>query len=205
MKSGFCKRAAALAAAVSLWASPAMAQTAGSRQISEAQENEIYCVSDKLSLVGEEVYYGVAEVFLYGDNSAEQAKRVQASFKRASDACAAKYKWDATKQTLGEKIALYSSVSDYLAEELCADGVKEEQIDLIFTALGKLPVEDLPRFLDQAWTEDAEFTKRVHAALAAEKYPDDDAYVLETAGLIMEVTVLATVGISDWVRMYINK
>jgi hypothetical protein len=66
-------------------------------------------------------------------------------------------------------------------------------------------MEDLNRFLDESWFEDAGFTTRLDAALTAAKYPDDDEYLVETARLIMEASVLTSAGLSDWVRVYINK
>ena len=159
MKSGICVRAAALVAAVSLWASPTMAQAAGPNELSEAQETEIYCVSDKLSAAGE-AFYDVAEAFLYNDSTAEQIKQAETALNTASEACAVAHKWDAGKRALGEKIGVYSSVADYLSEELYFDGVEEEEIDRIYTALGALPVEELPRFLNELM----DGRRRVHEA-----------------------------------------
>jgi hypothetical protein len=204
MISGFYLRAAALAAAVSLWASPATAQITDLNQLSEAQETEIYCVSDKLSASGD-AFEAVAEAFLYNDNSPEQIKQAETALKTASNVCAVAYKWDAGKRALGEKIGVYISAGEYLVEELYFEGMEDEEIDLIFAALGKLPTEDQDRFLDDSWLEDAGFTKRLDAALVAAKYPGDDDYILESARLIMEVTMLTSAGTSDWVRLYINK
>ena len=203
MKSGFWVCAAALAA-LSLWASPAMAQITGLSQLSEAQQDEMYCVADKLS-AADEGFYDVAEAMLYNDKTDEEIKQAQAALKTASEACAGVYKWDAGKRALGEKIGIYTSVADYLSEELYFDGREDEESDLIFTALGKLPVEELNHFLDISWPKDAAFTQRLDGVLAAVKFPDDDKYTLEAARLIMEASVLASAGMSDWVREYINK
>lgn len=204
MKSGICVRAAALAAAVSLWASPVTAQVTSLDQLSDAQQGEIHCVTVKLSAAGD-AFYDVSEAFLYDDGTPEQVKQAEAALKAASEACAAVHNWDAGKRMLGEMIGVYSSVADYLAEELYFKGVEDEEIDLIFTALEKLSPEDLNRFRDSSWIEDAAFTKKLNGALVAVKYPGEDEYILESGRLIMEASVMATAGISDWVRVYINK
>jgi hypothetical protein len=204
MKSGICLRAAALAAAVSLWASPAMAQITNLEQLSEAQADEVYCVPHKLIAAGDAVY-DVAEVFLYEDNSDELLERADNALSTASDACEAEYKWGVDQVKLGEQIGVYISAGEYLVEELYVEGLEDEEIDLIFAAFGKLSAEDQNRFLDDSWLDDAEFAKRLNATLVAIKYPGDDEYILETARLIMEVTVLTNDGMSDWLRLYGNK
>lgn len=203
MKSGVYV-CAALAAVVSLWASPAIAQVTDISQLSEAQEKEIACISEKL-VATEGAVDDVVETFLYDDVPAEQTGRAKTALTNASGFCAIVYKWDNTQRELSETINLYSLVGGYLADDLSSEGVTDEQIDLIFDVLDGLPRESLVRFLDVSWMDDAEFTKRMNAALVAAKFPGDDEYILESARLTMEATVLMTSGLSEWVRVYINK
>jgi hypothetical protein len=201
MKSGICVRAAALAAAVSLWASPATGQITNLDQLSEAQDSEIYCVHDELRDAGES-FYVVVEAFLYDDKSGEDAA---AALEKATDACAAEYKWDAGKQDIGTMIGLASSIVDYLVEELHADGAKDEHFDAIDRAAMKLSKEEINRFADGSWLEDAAFIKRIDSLLIAEKFPADDDYNLETARFIIEAHVGQSLAAGEWVRAYINK
>src|SRR5262245_26613484 len=112
MKSGFCARAAALAAAVLLWASPAMAaEITRLDQISETQGAEIFCLHDEL-LSESEPYYLVVQAFLYGMHPEE----ADAAEMKAIEACAIKYKWDAAKRNLGMRTGAASARANYLIE-----------------------------------------------------------------------------------------
>ncbi len=201
MKSGNCVRAAVAAAVVSLLTPSAMAQ--GLNQLSEAQKKEMACVSEKL-LVDEDAAYDVVEAYLYTDDSA-QIERAETAVKAAGDACSVAYNWGASKLMLSEAISVSSMVVDYLTGELLATGLKEEQVQLIFTTLDKLPEEDLRRFLDDSWLDDAAFIKRLNVALAAAKYPSGSENILEDAHLIMEGTIIVTAGMADWARLHSSK
>ena len=202
LRSGVC--VAALAAAVVSFAAPAMAQVTSFSQLSKAQDEEIACISDKLAATNGAVD-DVVEAFLYADAPAEQIRRADTALTNVSGSCATLYKWDDVQRDLSAKINLYSLVGGYLADELDFEGVTDDEIDLIFDVLDRLPRESLVRFLDESWMDDAEFIKRTNAALVAAKFPGDDEYILETARLAMEAAVLMTFGISEWVRVYINK
>jgi hypothetical protein len=201
MKSGICVRAAALAAAVSLWASPAMGQITSLSQLSEAQDSEIYCVHDVLR-DADESFYVVVEAFLFDDKNGEDAA---AALDKATDACAAEYKWDAGKQDIGTVTGLASAIVDYLVEELYAEGAKDEHLDAIDRVAMKLSKEDINRFTDDSWLDDAVFIKRIDTMLIAEKFPADDDYNLETARFIIEAHVGQSLAAWEWVRVYINK
>jgi len=192
-------RAAALAAAVSLWASPAMAEITRLDQISETQGAEIFCLHDEL-LAESEPYYLVVQAFLYGKDVDE----AEAATTKAVEACAATYKWDAAKRKLGRRAGEASATVNYLIEELYAEGAKDEHIQTLERMMRKLPVKDLNRFLDEGWLEDAEFIERINARLVAEKFPGEDN-TLETARLAIEANVALTESTWEWVRAYINK
>src|SRR5688572_3562520 len=126
MRSGFCMRAVALAAAVSLWASPAMAQVTSLDQLSDAQEGELFCVHDELRDAGEGFYTAV-DALLYGQGGGD----AEAALKKAVDACRADYKWDASKEEIGTLAGLASAAVDFLIEELYADGGTDAHMDAI--------------------------------------------------------------------------
>ncbi len=199
MKSGLFARAVALAAVASLWVSPAMAEITKLDQISEAQGAEIFCLHDEL-LSGSEPYYLVVQAFLYGKD-VDEAEAAEA---KAVEACATTYKWDAAKKKLGQRTGAASARVNYLIEELYAEGVKDEQVQVLERMMRKLPVKDLNRFLDDSWLEDAEFIERINARLVAEKFPGDDT-TLDTARLAIEANVALTESTWEWVRAYINK
>jgi hypothetical protein len=199
MKPSSCVRAAALAAVMS-FGLPATAQITSLAQLSDAQDAEIYCLSDELFDAGE-AFYVVAEAFLYD----EKVEEAEAALIKAADACAARYKWDAAKQQLGMQAGAANTIVEYLVEELYADGAKDEHIDAIERVATKLSGDELNRFLNESWLEDADFIKRLDALLIAEKFPGDDSYNLETARLIIEAQIAQAVAASDWVRAYINK
>jgi hypothetical protein len=203
MKSGSCVRAALLAAAVVTFAAPAMGQATDPGKLSEAQQKEIYCVLDKV-VTRDDDAIDVAEAYVFADDS-KQIERAEKAVKAASDACSTAYNWDASKEMLSTQIGVASLAIDYLAEDLRFEGLKDEEIDLIFLAMRKLPTDDLSRFLDDSWMDDAELVKRLDSALAAAKYPGNDEYLLESGRLVMEAAVLTSVGISDWIRQHIDK
>lgn len=191
----------AAAAALALWAAPALAQGAKLDNVTEAQEDEIFCVYDEI----ENDIDLVAEQFLYDNLSAGDKKKADAALAAAGDACAATYNWDNSRRDRAKKVGLYATVADFLELDLVAENVKDEDIDRIYTILGSLPDADLNRFLNESWLDDEAFIARINAALAAGGFPKgDDDFQFETARLIMEVSALAADTISEWVATYLK-
>jgi hypothetical protein len=188
------------AAAIALWAGSASAQTTV-EDLTEAQEDELYCVYDRL----EDDFELVAEQFLYDDLPEEEAKKATAALDAAGNTCAATYSWDDKKRDHGKNLARFGSVTDYLEEDLYFEGVKDEDIDKIYSILGRLPDAELSKFLDVSWLDDKPFIERLNAALAAGGFPKgDDDFQFETARLLMEVTVLGAVTFEQWAEAYLR-
>jgi hypothetical protein len=193
-------RAAASAAALSLWASPAMAQVASVDQLSAEQRNELYCVRDELAKDGDTLFI-VAEAIVFEDPTED----AETALIQASDACRARYAWEDDKHSLALEIGVGTAILEYFVEELYLDGVKDEQIPAIDRALAKLSDKELQRFFDEDALEDDAFADRLDALLVAEKFPGNDPYVLETARIIMQTFVLQDDALRAWVDTYINK
>jgi hypothetical protein len=200
MKSVSCVRAAVLAAAASLWASPVLAQVASEDQLSAEQRSELYCVHDELAR-DDDALFAVAEAVIFEDPTED----AETALAKANETCRARYAWEDDKRSLALEIGVGTAILEYFVEELYSDGVKEEHIPAIERALAKLSEKELQRFFDDDVNDDEAFADHLDALLVAEKFPGDDPYVLEAARFVMQTVVLREGSLRAWMDAYIKR
>ncbi|HEX5006917.1 MAG TPA: hypothetical protein VFV70_07370 [Hyphomonadaceae bacterium] len=198
MKLRSCVCAAALAAAAVSFTAPAMGQISNLRQLTEAQNKEIFCLNEELQR-DDDVFYLVMDAYFTGSDDEE----AEAVAKKAIDACASRYNWDTGKRDLAAQAGFFTAAIDYLLEDL--PSVAKGDVEAVDRVARKLTEDDAERFLRQDWLDDAAFLKRIETLLTAEKFSSNDSYDLETAYFILEAYVVQTTAAWQFVETYINK
>ena len=184
---------AALLAVGAFACAPAFAQKQVS-DLSEAQENEMYCVYDGIGK--SDAYYEIAEAYATDDAVAMDA--LSEDIGVVSDACSTKYNWQGDKEILAVGIGLVGTAADAKMEELLDMGVEEAKILLIYSAMPKLTDADVDAFFDGTWATNDALKQRAAVALTSVGYPDDPK-LLPTTLTVLQMGVVSLATVQDWI------
>jgi hypothetical protein len=196
MKPGFAAVLVALLASACFTA-PAIAQVE-LNDLTEAQEDEMYCVYDSLVASGD--HEQVAEAYIYTDLTDDQVDEADEALEFALWDCSDDYEWDEEHEGLAEEIGQYGSVVDYLHDDLLGENVSEAGISAITGLVDKLPEADLNKFYDTSWLDDEAFKARMRTALIVEGIPNE-SFVLDTSIDLMESSLLLANAMIDWLDL----
>lgn len=185
----------AAAAALTITASPALAQEGLSGLVSPEKEAEIYCVYDILSQSGDT--YAIADVFVDPDATDEDIEAADEVLGYAIEECMTAYEWTETMREYAAVIGIHGSVIDVVTADLLAEGVEQEQVQAIFDVLDLLKEEDMEVFRSPDWLSNTRFKKRMNRSLVAAGIPNEQA-VLDNSLLVMESAILSVEAIVDW-------
>jgi len=190
----FVARLAAAFAAMALLAPPATAQKLDLNNLTQAQQDEMYCVYEAISANDS---YLIADSYLDPSLSDEEIKKAEATLEKQVASCATKYGWSADRRALASDIGVHDAIIDVVSEDLIDEGVKEAQLKKILASLGKLASADVDAFFGNKWHDDAAFKKRIGAGLVATGFPNDE-YLLEGALVMMESSIITAMSMARW-------
>ncbi len=196
MKPGFVAVLAALLA-TACFTAPAVAQVE-LKDLTDDQENEMYCVYDSLVSSGDHEL--VAEAYIYTDLTDDQIDEAEEALEFALWDCSDEYDWDATQEMLAEEIGRYGSVVDVLHDDLAGENIPDAKITAIADLVDSLPEADLNKFSDESWLDDEAFKTRMKASLIGIGIPDD-SFVLDTSIDFMESSLLLATAMIDWLDL----
>jgi S1-C subfamily serine protease len=176
-------------------ACPAMAQDNDFDSLMAGNESEFYCVFDVLSQTGK--FYDIADVWVAPEATQAEIDAADAVLADAVAECATSYDWSDEVQEFGATVGIHGSVVEVVTDDMVLEGVKEEQLEGIFTLLSDLEVEDAQTFADPAWLEDYAFKKKMYRALVRSGLPNEDR-ALEHSMLVLESSVMTADAIAKW-------
>lgn len=186
-------RGLAAMAVVAAFAAPAMAQG----QLTEAQEEEAYCVYE--GILDSDSFYAIGDDYLlYGDLNTEGGTREAVD--AATKECDARYSWTDEKSDMAVALAVLGAASDTLSEDSFFD-LSDEAYDGIFECYKDLTDSDLDKLAGATWSDDAALVGRAKEALKKRGFPVDDEGLVFDAILLMEINISHILIVNNWAGM----
>lgn len=145
----------------------------------------LWCVYEKL--VASFDYELVAEAYLYDGDTTGDPGGVLA---KAGGECETQYKLTVAQREAAIEFGRLGGAADYIIEEMMWEGLEEDEVQTIFTAMDSISDDDY----DALFTADAidpAAATRIKGALKAAGYPDDEDL------LVGALTVMGLVALSD--------
>jgi hypothetical protein len=192
---------AAALAAVGLVAAPACGQ-ASLDDLSEAQQDEIYCVYDGIGVSGE-AYYDIADGYLAGMGEADVLETLADTLEPFVGECVKKYAWSAERKELATAIGVVGTAADVLSEDLLDLGLNETELDAVYDAIGAMSDDDIDTLYAGSWAGNSDMQTRAQALLSEAGFPDDPV-LLPDALTLMELNVVALFATQSWVEAFIG-
>ncbi len=193
-------RRIALAAAVAIaaFAPTALAQKSVG-DLSEAQQDELYCVYDAIGR--SDNFYDVGGAYLDHIDDDDPVASVARLVGEHVDACKAKYGWDNAVAEAATAIGALGTASDVMEEYMLDDGFTAENIDLVFKGMSSLSDEEIDVVVSAGWVDDKATQASVMAKLAQLGFPkdNDEQRTQETLTLI-ELNLIVFFISDEWAR-----
>lgn len=198
----FRRLSLAAAVAMACWAGPASAQK-GLGDLSQAQQDELYCVYDAINLSDD--FYEVGETYLDHVDDDDPVASVASLVGKHADACKTKYGWDEDEAEAATAIGALGTASDVMEEYMLEVGFTSAQVELVYKGMTSLSDEEIDMLVSAAWIDDGPTQASVMAKLAAVGFPkdNDDQKTHETLTLI-ELNLLVYFISDEWARSVLN-
>ena len=190
--------AAAVAMAGAALAAPAFAQK-DIGDLSEAQQDELYCVYDAISQ--SDNYYDVGDTYLDHIDDDDPVASVATLVSEHVEACKTQYRWDKDVTDAATAIGALGTASDVMEEYMLDDGFTAENIDLVFKGMNSLSDEEIDMLISAAWVDDKAIQSSVMAKLAQLGFPKDnnEQKTHETLTLV-ELNLIVFFISNDWAQ-----
>lgn len=158
---------------------------AGTAYAQEPVDDGMACVYEALV----DDYELVAEVFIYGDLSDEEAAEADKAVADAKTSCAAKHSYTAGQREAAGELGVLASALDYMSEELIFSGVSDVALDGVLDAYDNFTDEDVDAIFNPDWRSDAAFYGKLKAKMLSAGIPDE-ADLMDIALTILEITAM---------------
>jgi hypothetical protein len=135
------------APAIAQAAPPALPSIASFDDLTEEQQDEIYCVYDAVG--NDKDAQALQDWFIYGEK--DKKTTADAVFDRAAAACKAKYKWSDDQIGVAHVLANGGVLADLLEEELRGEGFDDKKFEAVAGIIPKMTEADFRALLDTAY------------------------------------------------------
>ncbi|RYG30994.1 MAG: hypothetical protein EON93_13765 [Burkholderiales bacterium] len=191
------KRIVAGLAAVWLGAAmPALAQNQPQIELTEAQQDEIYCVYEYLDLFADREK--LATAYMSGETKSADFQEQIGLVDEGGKSCGEEFKWNDDQQATVSMLGLYAFLGDVLDDRLQAKNLTEKNLDVVYSAASALSREDKDAFVNGKWFDDKALQGRLTTALGDGGIRGDA--VLTDAFYLTEAFTITTAMMQEWVR-----